>query len=230
MAKNLPPPGVEPEAPESYAVTERTRLRRRAARGSYDRATVHAILDEAFVCHVGFLHEGEPFVMPTAFVRDGELLYVHGAAANRMLASLAGGGRACVTVTLLDGLVLARSYMHHSMNYRSVVVLGAAREVTDSEEKRRAFAALIERVERGRSERARPANDAELRMTRVFAFPLEEVSAKTRSGPPLDDPEDLALPYWAGVIPLSLTAGAPIPDTTPERVEPTRPRAESSTT
>jgi nitroimidazol reductase NimA-like FMN-containing flavoprotein (pyridoxamine 5'-phosphate oxidase superfamily) len=202
-----------PEAPgPDYAVTERTRVRRYAKRASYDRALVHSILDEALVCHVGFVHEGEPYVIPTTFAREGDVLYVHGAVANRMLASLSGGGRICITVTLLDGLVLARSFMHHSMNYRSVVAVGAAREVTDPDEKRRAFAALIERVEPGRSRRSRPANDEELRVTRVLAFPLVEVSAKQRSGPPLDAPEDLVLPYWAGVIPLKLTPGEPIPD------------------
>jgi uncharacterized protein len=205
-----------PEDPgAAYAVSDRTRLRRYAKRGSYDRALVHSILDEALVCHVGFVHDGEPVVIPTAFARAGEILYLHGAAANRMLATLASGARACVTVTLVDGLVLARSFMHHSLNYRSVVALGAAREVTDAAEKRRAFTALIESVEPGRSQRSRPASDDELRATRVLAFPLVEVSAKQRSGPPLDSPEDHALPYWAGVIPLKLTAGEPIEDVVP---------------
>ena len=203
--------GADSAPDPDFATTERTRLRRHAERGSYDRALVHAILDEALVCHVGFVHEGEPLVIPTAFARVGEELYLHGAVANRMLGALTRG-RTCVTVTLLDGLVLARSFMHHSMNFRSVVVLGAAREVTDPDEKRRAFTALIERVQSGRSERSRPANDAELRATRVLALPLLEVSAKVRTGPPLDDPEDHALPHWAGVIPLALVAGEPIPD------------------
>jgi uncharacterized protein len=207
-----PPPAVQPAPAESFAPTERTRLRRRSDRGSYDRALVHAVLDEALICHVGFVHEHQPFVMPTTHARVGELLYVHGAAANRMLGVLAQGVDVCVTVTLLDGLVLARSFMHHSMNYRSVVVLGRAYDVTDAGEKRLAFEALVERVQPGRSRNARPASDTELRVTRVLALPLLEVSAKIRRGPPLDDAEDLHLPYWAGVIPLKLTAGEPIPD------------------
>lgn len=209
MSDGNPPRTGEPAA---YTATERTRLRRHAERGSYDRVLVHAILDEALVCHVGFVHDGQSHVIPTVFARVGELLYVHGAVANRMLGALAGGQRICCTVTLLDGLVLARSHMYHSMNYRSVVVLGAARDVTDPDEKRLAFQALIDRVEPGRSGRSRPANESELRATRVLALPLVEVSAKVRSGPPLDPPEDRALPYWAGVIPLTLARGEPIPD------------------
>ena len=196
----------------TFSPTERTRVRRHPERGSYDRALVHAILDEALVCHVAFVHDGQSYAIPTVFARVDELLYVHGAVANRMLGALAGAQRVSVTVTLVDGLVLARSHMYHSMNYRSVVVLGVARDVTDPDEKRRAFVALIDRVEPGRSARSRPASDGELRATRVLALPLVEVSAKARSGPPLDPPEDRALPYWAGVIPLTLVRGAPIPD------------------
>jgi nitroimidazol reductase NimA-like FMN-containing flavoprotein (pyridoxamine 5'-phosphate oxidase superfamily) len=208
-------PSPPPQSPPPFVPTARTRLRRHAERGSYDRDLVHAILDEALVCHVGFVHDEQPFVIPTAFARVHELVYLHGAVANRMLGALAGGARACLTVTLLDGLVLARSYMHHSMNYRSVCVLGQAREVTDPEEKRTAFAALIERVQPGRSQAARPASDDELRATRVLALPLVEVSAKVRTGPPVDDAADLGLPHWAGVIPLKLTAEEPIPDAPP---------------
>lgn len=196
----------------AYVPTARTRVRRLSQRGSYDRALVHSILDEALVCHVGFVFEGQPYVMPTAFARVDETLYVHGAVANRMLGALAGGASICVTVTLLDGLVLARSAFHHSMNYRSVVALGPAREVTDEAEKLSAFDALVERCGTGRSREARPANAAELRATRVFALTLSEVSAKTRSGPPHDDEVDLAQPCWAGVIPLALERGAPVPD------------------
>jgi len=196
----------------AYVPTARTRVRRLSQRGSYDRALVHGILDEALVCHVGFVHEGQPYVMPTAFARIEETLYLHGAVANRMLGALAEGGSICVTVTLLDGLVLARSAFHHSMNYRSVVTLGPAREITDEAEKRRAFDALVDRVGPERSRLARPANAAELRTTRVLALDLVEVSAKTRSGPPLDDPADLAQPCWAGVIPLALQQGEPLAD------------------
>lgn len=203
--------------PPNYTQTPRTRIRRLSQRGTYDRALVHSILDEALVCHVGFVHEAQPVVIPTAFARVDERLYIHGAVANRMLGVLASGAPTCVTVTLLDGLVLARSAFHHSMNYRSVVVLGAAREVTDEPEKRVAFDALVERVRPGRSREARPANDAELRATRVLALDLVEVSAKVRTGPPRDDPEDLALECWAGVIPLALTAGEPIEDSMPGR-------------
>lgn len=186
-------------------------MRRLSQRGSYDRALVHAILDEALVCHVGFVHEGQPYVIPMAFARIGERLVMHGAVANRTLGVLATGAPVCVTVTLLDGLVLARSAFHHSMNYRCVVALGTARELTDEAEKREAFDALVERVRPGRSREARPANAEELRTTRVLALDLEEVSAKVRSGPPRDDPEDLDLPCWAGVVPLALTAGEPVP-------------------
>jgi nitroimidazol reductase NimA-like FMN-containing flavoprotein (pyridoxamine 5'-phosphate oxidase superfamily) len=195
-----------------YAPTPRTTLHRIPSRGTYDRAAVHAILDEALVCHLGVAIDGQPFVIPTAFARDGEALYVHGAAAGRTLKALAAGAPACVTVTLVDGLVLGRSAFHHSMNYRSVVVLGGARELTDRDEKARALGFLVDKVSPGRSARVRPPNDKELRATSVLAIALDEVSAKIRCGPPLDDPEDAAQPVWAGVVPLSLRAGAPQPD------------------
>jgi nitroimidazol reductase NimA-like FMN-containing flavoprotein (pyridoxamine 5'-phosphate oxidase superfamily) len=195
-----------------YEPTARTTVHRIPARGTYDRQTVHAILDEALVCHMGFAVDGQPFVIPTTFVRDGELLYVHGASASRALRSLAGGLPVCVTVTLLDGLVLARSAFHHSMNYRSVVVLGTAQEVTDPEAKTRALGLLVEKISPGRSAAARGPNEKELSATKLLSIALEEVSAKVRRGPPLDDAEDAAVPVWAGVVPLSVVAGRPEPD------------------
>jgi nitroimidazol reductase NimA-like FMN-containing flavoprotein (pyridoxamine 5'-phosphate oxidase superfamily) len=191
--------------------TARTTVRRHPERGRYDRATVDAILDEALVGHVGFVVDGQPFVIPTLFARIDDQLYFHGAVANRMLGTIAEGSPVCVTVTLIDGLVLARSHYSHSANYRSVVVLGRAREVTDREEKIRSFEALVEHVARGRWDDARQPSEPEIRATRVLAVPIEEVSAKVRTGPPKDDEEDLSLPIWAGVIPLSLVPGAPIP-------------------
>jgi nitroimidazol reductase NimA-like FMN-containing flavoprotein (pyridoxamine 5'-phosphate oxidase superfamily) len=189
----------------TYSPTERTTLHRRPTRGTYDRATVHAILDEALVCHLGFASDGQPFVLPTMFARDGERLFVHGAAASRMLKTLASGVPMCVTVSLFDGLVLARSAFHHSMNYRSVVVLGTAREVTDPAEKVRAMALLVDKVSPGRSQRARAPNEKEVRATQVLVVDLEEVSAKVRVGGPIDDPDH---PVWTGVVPIGLRAGS----------------------
>ncbi len=197
---------------DAYAVTPRTRVRRRAQRGRYDRASVHAILDEALVCHVGFVADGQPTVLPTIHARCGETLYLHGSPASRMLRSLAGGVPVCVTVTLIDGIVLARSAFHHSMNYRSVVVLGRAHAVEDEAEKRLALRSLVEQVAPGRSGDARPPSAPELAQTLVLAVPLVEVSAKVRTGPPIDSAEDGALPFWAGVIPLALVPGAPVAD------------------
>jgi nitroimidazol reductase NimA-like FMN-containing flavoprotein (pyridoxamine 5'-phosphate oxidase superfamily) len=194
------------------APSERTTVRRLPARAVYDRESIDAILDEGLVCHVGFVAEGQPFVIPTTYARKGGRLYVHGSAASRMLRELAGGVDVCVTVTLLDGLVLARSAFHHSMNYRSVVVLGRAREVVDPAEKSEALAAIVDHVVPGRSAESRPPNDKELRATRVLCLPLDEASAKVRTGPPLDDEEDYALPYWAGEIPLRVVAQAPVPE------------------
>jgi nitroimidazol reductase NimA-like FMN-containing flavoprotein (pyridoxamine 5'-phosphate oxidase superfamily) len=187
-------------------------VRRRAERGRYDRATVHAILDEGLVCQVAFVAEGQPFAIPTAYARDGETLYLHGSPASRMLRSLAGGIPVCVGVTLLDGLVLARSAFHHSMNYRSVVVLGRARLVEEAEERLRAMRALVEHVAPGRWADTRRPSARELAQTCVLALPLSEASAKVRSGPPLDAEEDHALPYWAGVVPLRLVPEPPLPD------------------
>ncbi|HUP44924.1 MAG TPA: pyridoxamine 5'-phosphate oxidase family protein [Thermoanaerobaculia bacterium] len=192
--------------------TERTTVRRLAKRGNYDRDTIHAILDEALLCHVGFVVDGQPVVIPTIHTRVGETLYFHGSAASRMLRSLREGIAACVTVTILDGLVLARSAFHHSMNYRSVVIFGTAREVTDEEEKRSVLDALVEHVVRGRSADARPGNEKEVRATLVLALPITESSAKIRTGPPVDDEEDRAMPIWAGVLPMALTAGEPVAD------------------
>jgi uncharacterized protein len=202
-------------------VTDRTRVRRLPKRGVYEMETIHAILDEALICHVGFIAAspdapdgaGAPVVIPTIHWRDGNTLYFHGSAASRMLRSLRTGIEACVTVTLLDGLVLARSAFHHSMNYRSVVVFGTAREVTAREEKLRALDVLVEHVMKGRNKEVRAANEIELKQTLVLAMPLDEASAKIRTGGPVDDEEDYALPVWAGVLPLTLTPGAPVPDT-----------------
>jgi uncharacterized protein len=195
------------EAPSS----ERIRVRRLPRRGAYDRATIDAILDEGLVCHLAFAVDGQPFALPTAYARIGDHLYVHGSAASRMLGA-AAGAPVCLTVTLLDGLVLARSAFHHSMNYRSVVVLGAAEEVVDEAERLAAMRALVERVARGRWVEIRPPNRQELKATTILRLGIAECSAKIRTGPPIDDEEDLTLPCWAGVIPLALTPGPPVPD------------------
>ena len=194
-----------------FSPTDRTRIHRSPARGTYDRDVIHAILDEALVCHLAFVVGDQPYALPTTFARIDDRLFVHGAAASRMLKTLAGGVRVCFTVTLLDGIVLARSAFNHSMNYRSVVVLGTAEEVTDAEHKRRALDAMVNRAAESRSRSARPPNDKELAATRVFVLPIEEVSAKVRTGGPIDEEEDLALPVWAGHVPLRLRADAPVP-------------------
>jgi nitroimidazol reductase NimA-like FMN-containing flavoprotein (pyridoxamine 5'-phosphate oxidase superfamily) len=192
--------------------TPRTTHQRRPHRGSHDRAAIYAILDEALVCHVGFVADGQPFVIPTIHTRVDDRLYFHGSVASRMLGTLGAGVPVCVTVTLVDGLVLARSAMHHSMNYRSAVILGTAGDVTDFEEKRRALNAVVEHVVPGRLASVRPPSDHEIRGTRVLSLPIDEASAKIRSGPPVDDEEDYAIPCWAGEIPLRFTAGTPISD------------------
>ena len=192
--------------------TERTTVRRLPKRGAYDRDTIHRILDEALICHVGFVVDGAPVVIPTIHTRVGDTLYFHGSAASRMLRTLRNGVDACVTVTLLDGLVLARSAFHHSMNYRSAVIIGKAREVLEVEEKLRVFDALVEHVAPGRSKDARPPNDREVRQTLVLALPIEEASAKIRTGGPIDDDEDYAMKIWAGVLPLRLVPQSPLPD------------------
>jgi nitroimidazol reductase NimA-like FMN-containing flavoprotein (pyridoxamine 5'-phosphate oxidase superfamily) len=196
----------------AYSPTPRTTLHRRPARGHYDRATVHAILDEALVCQLGFAIDGQPFVLPTTFARDGERVFVHGAGASRMLRQLSSGVEACVSITLVDGLVLARSAFHHSMNYRSVLVLGRAREVSGPADKLRAMTLLVDKISPGRSARVRPPSDKEIAATAVLELGLEEVSAKVRRGPPVDDDEDSGWPVWAGVVPLTLRAGPAEPD------------------
>jgi nitroimidazol reductase NimA-like FMN-containing flavoprotein (pyridoxamine 5'-phosphate oxidase superfamily) len=190
----------------------RTRARRKPARASYERKTIDAILDEALVAHVGFVHEGEPYVIPTLHARVGDLLYFHGSAGSRTIRALAEGTPMCLTATLLDGLVLARSAAHHSVNYRSAMVFGVARAVEGAAEHAAALRAFMERLVPGRWEEVRPPTDKELKSIRVLAIPLNEASAKVRSGPPLDDEEDYQLDAWAGVIPLQLSAGAPLPD------------------
>jgi nitroimidazol reductase NimA-like FMN-containing flavoprotein (pyridoxamine 5'-phosphate oxidase superfamily) len=191
--------------------TDRTTVRRLAKRGNYDADTIKSIIDEALICHVGFIVDGAPVVIPTIHTRVEDTLYFHGSAASRMLRSLKEGIDACVTITLLDGLVLARSAFHHSMNYRSVVVFGTAREVA-GDEKLRALDAVVEHVCRGRSADVRPPNDAELKQTLVLALPIAEASAKIRTGPPIDDEDDYALDVWAGVIPMTLTAQKAVAD------------------
>ncbi len=195
-----------------FTRTPRTTVRRLPQRGVYDRAAVFAILDEALVCHVGFARDGQPFVIPTIFARVEDRFYLHGSAASRMLGALAEGIDVCVTVTLLDGLVLARSAFHHSMNYRSVVVFGRARLVTDPDEKRAALVAVVEHVVPGRSRDVRDPSELELLATSVLRLDLLEVSAKVRTGPPVDDAEDMDRPCWAGEIPLRLEAQAPVAD------------------
>jgi nitroimidazol reductase NimA-like FMN-containing flavoprotein (pyridoxamine 5'-phosphate oxidase superfamily) len=192
--------------------TARTRLARRKDRGAYDRATVHAILDEALYCHVGFSLETQPYVIPTVHARVGERLYLHGSVASRMLGALTQSTPLCVTVTLLDALVLARSGFNHSMNYRSVVILGTATEISGEADKRAALDALVEHVLPGRAAAVRAATAKELDATSVLSLPITEASAKIRSGPPHDDEADYALGCWAGVLPLKLTALAPEPD------------------
>jgi nitroimidazol reductase NimA-like FMN-containing flavoprotein (pyridoxamine 5'-phosphate oxidase superfamily) len=193
-----------------YQVTQRTSVRRLPERASYDPAVVHAILDEGFVCHVGFVVDGQPYVIPTGYARVGETLYLHGSSGSRL--GLRPGLDVCVTVTLLDGIVLARSVFHHSFQYRSVMVLGRTRLVTDPAEKDAALGALVEHFMPGRSADARPGSRRELAATAVLAVPLEEVSAKVRTGDPKDEEDDYGLPVWAGILPLTLTPGEPVPD------------------
>ena len=203
-----PPPGA-------YTPTDRTVPTRSAERASYDRESVHAILDEAYVCHLGFVRDGAPVVLPTLFARVGETLYVHGSTGSRplrMTGETDPGLPVCLTVTHVDALILARSAFHHSINYRSVVVHGTAHQVTDPEEKRIALDALVDHVVPGRSADSRPANKKELAATAVIRLDLEEVSAKLRTGGVNDEPEDLALPHWAGVVPLRKGYDTPVGD------------------
>jgi hypothetical protein len=197
--------------------TQRTRVVREPDRGVYDREAVYRILDEGFLCHVGFTVDGQPFVIPTSYGRDGDGLVIHGSAASRMLRQMKEAVPVCVTVTLLDGLVLARSVFNHSMNYRSVVVLGKAGLIEDPAEKVAALRVLSEHIIPGRWEDARQPNERELKATSVLRVPIEEFSAKVRTGPPVDDEEDYAFPTWAGVVPLELKAGEVIADGRLER-------------
>ena len=192
--------------------TPRTRVVREPDRGIYDRDTLNHILDEAFLCHIGFVADGQPYVIPTSYGRDGDVLYVHGSAASRMLRNLSQGIPVCITVTLLDGLVLARSVFNHSMNYRSVVILGTATLVDDPDEKLKALRALSEHILPQRWDDVRQPNEKELKATSVLRVPIQEFSAKVRTGPPIDDEPDYAFPTWAGVIPLEMQSGTPIRD------------------
>jgi len=219
-----------------YQPSERTALRRLPERGAYDHATVHAILDEGFICHVGFAVDGQPYVVPTGYARVGETLYLHGSSGSRLgllsqhpmdgiasPASMLGrlpGLHVCVTVTLIDGLVLARSAFHHSFNYRSVMALGRTRLVSDPLEKDRALRAVVDHIAPGRSDVIRGGDRKELAATAVLAVPLDEVSAKVRTGPPKDEEDDYDLPIWAGVLPLAVVPRPPLPD---ERLDPSVP-------
>ena len=206
--------------PDSLSPTERTRVVRESHRGVYDRETIDKILDEGFVCHVGFSVDGQPYVIPTLFARVGDAIYFHGSAASRMLRNVSEGISVCITVTLTDGFVLARSVFNHSMNYRSVVALGKAVLVDAPEEKLEALHAFTEKILPGRWKDARQPNEKELKATSVLRLPLTEVSAKIRVGPPEDDAPDYALPIWAGVIPLHFTTDAPMRD---EKCDPSIP-------
>jgi uncharacterized protein len=197
---------------ESLSVTPRTQVKRRSQRGNYDRAVIHQILDEGLICHVGFVVDGQPFVIPTAYGRIDEQIYIHGSPMSRMLRSLQQGIEVCITVTLLDGLVLARSAFHHSMNYRSVVIFGKAIVVEAPAEKMTALKAFTEHIIRDRWAEVRPPTPPELAGTLVLALSLAEASAKIRTGPPVDDEADYALPVWAGELPLRVIAGAPVAD------------------
>jgi nitroimidazol reductase NimA-like FMN-containing flavoprotein (pyridoxamine 5'-phosphate oxidase superfamily) len=202
---------------EIYTPTSRTRVVREAERAIYDRDAAYRILDEGFVCHVGFVVDSQPYVIPTGYGRAGDRLYIHGSVASRMLRNLDQGLPVCVTVTLLDGLVLARSIFNHSMNYRSVVILGTAKAVVDPAEKIESLRLLSEHILPGRWAESRHPNEKELKATMILSLPISEFSAKVRQGPPIDDAEDCAFPVWAGVIPLETVALDPIAD---ERSDP----------
>ncbi len=204
---------LENEIPqEQLTATERTQVRRLPQRGQYEQQVIYQILDEGLVCHVGFAVDGQPFVIPTAYGRVDDRLYIHGSPASRMLRSLQGGIEICVTITLLDGLVLARSAFHHSMNYRSIVIFGTATMVESADQKLEALRAFTEHVVPGRWAEVRPPSRQELQATLVLSLPLTEASAKIRTGPPVDDEADYSLPVWAGEVPLRLTAASPIND------------------
>lgn len=205
---------MEPDtaADKRISQTSRTTLKRLPKRGSHDREVINSILDEGFICHVGFAVDGKPFVIPTGFARVDNKLLIHGSQASRMLRTLSEGLDVCVSVTLLDGLVLARSAFHHSMNYRSVVIFGRATLVEDRAEKTSALLALSEHIIPGRWQDVREPNESELRQTTVLSLPIDEASAKIRTGPPLDDEEDYEMEVWAGIMPLRMVAGQPIAD------------------
>ncbi|NEB33989.1 pyridoxamine 5'-phosphate oxidase family protein [Streptomyces sp. SID14446] len=216
MEKAMPETSTQPRTTQSaaYTPTDRTVPTRSKERAAYDHEMVHAILDEGYVCHLGFVRDGAPVVLPTLYARAGERLYVHGSTGSRplrMTGQADPGLAVCLTVTHVDGLVLARSAFHHSINYRSVVVHGIAHQVTDPEEKRLALDALVDHVVAGRSADSRPANAKELAATAVISLDLNEVSAKLRTGGPNDDEEDLGLPYWTGVVPVTRGHGTPVP-------------------
>lgn len=212
MALALRRPPIRMTPMSDFQPTERTQVKRLPKRGSYDRETVHAILDAGFVCHVGFSVDGQPYVIPTNYGRAGEMLYLHGSAASRMLRRLSEGVPVSVTVTHVDGIVLARSAFHHSVNYRSVVILGTARLVEAPTEKMEALRVFTEHVMKGRWGDVRQPTEQELKATTVLAVPLEEVSAKVRTGGPNDDEPDYDLPVWAGVVPLETAVREPIAD------------------
>jgi nitroimidazol reductase NimA-like FMN-containing flavoprotein (pyridoxamine 5'-phosphate oxidase superfamily) len=199
----------------SYPITEVTRMKRLAKRAAYDHETVHAILDEAMVCHVSLSVDGRPRVLPTLQWRIGQRLFIHGARKNGLFQAMRDGAEASVAVTLIDGWVLARSAFHHSVNYRSVMAVGHFKEVTDTEEQLVAYQAMMDKVHPGRWDQVRWPNEVELKQTAVMAMDLVEVSAKVRTGPPVDDAEDYDLPVWAGVVPLKLMRGEPEKDPTP---------------
>ncbi|MEV5606339.1 pyridoxamine 5'-phosphate oxidase family protein [Streptomyces sp. NPDC052299] len=214
MPETAPQQTTPPDTSSGYEPTDRTTPTRSRDRAAYDRETVHSILDTAYLCHLGFVRDGAPVVLPTLFGRVGERLYVHGSTGSRPLRAAGDsdeGLPVCLTVTHVDGLVLARSAFHHSLNYRSVVVHGTAHTVTDPEERRVALDALVDQVVPGRSKDSRPADGKELAATAVIRLDLREVSAKIRTGGPNDDPRDLALPYWSGVVPVAPAYGAPVP-------------------
>ena len=197
---------------DAYAPTHKTRLGRYPTRGAFDKAQIHSILDEGFLCHVGFVVDGQPFVIPTGYARSGECIYFHGSAASRMLRAVDKGVDVCVTVTLLDGLVLARSIFNHSMNYRSVVILGTATLVSDPDEKLKVLRTLSEHIIPGRWDDSRQPNEKELKATSALRVPIEEFSAKVRQGPAIDDEPDYSFPTWAGVVPLEISVGEAIRD------------------
>jgi hypothetical protein len=204
----------------SNTQTKRTTVKRLPKRGHYDRDTINAILDEAFICHVGFVVDDQPYVIPTGFARVDDCVYIHGSSASRMLRNLSNGVEVCVTVTLIDGLVLARSAFHHSINYRSVVILGRARLVDDEDEKNTALEALTEHIVPERWADVRWPNELELKATTVLKLAIDEASAKVRTGGPIDDEEDYAMDVWAGVLPLKIETETPIAD---DRLDPTMP-------